>query len=113
MVVILSTHIVEDVADLCPNMAVLVGGTVQLKGAPADLIASTAGMIWEKTVPRADYGIYESQYQIISSRLMSGQSVIHILSDSDPGEGFKSVSGGLEDVYFTTLARTRSESAAA
>ena len=113
VVVILSTHIVEDVADLCPNMAVLVGGTVQLKGAPADLIASTAGMIWEKTVPRADYGIYESQYQIISSRLMSGQSVIHILSDSDPGEGFRSVSGGLEDVYFTTLARTRSESAAA
>lgn len=113
VVVILSTHIVEDVADLCPNMAVLVGGTVQLKGAPADLIASTAGMIWEKTVPRADYGVYESQYQIISSRLMSGQSVIHILSDSDPGEGFKSVSGGLEDVYFTTLARTRSESAAA
>ena len=113
VVVILSTHIVEDVADLCPRMAVLVGGKVQLEGAPSDLIASTAGMIWEKTIPRAEYADYDAKYQIISSRLMAGQSVIHIMSDADPGEGFTSVSGGLEDVYFTTLARTRGESAAA
>ena len=113
VVVILSTHIVEDVADLCPRMAVLVGGKVQLEGAPSDLIASTAGMIWEKTIPRTEYGAYDAKYQIISSRLMAGQSVIHIMSEADPGEGFTSVSGGLEDVYFTTLARTRGESAAA
>jgi ABC-type multidrug transport system ATPase subunit len=113
VVVILSTHIVEDVADLCPRMAVLVGGKVQLEGAPSDLIASTAGMIWEKTIPRADHAAYDAKYQIISSRLMAGQSVIHIMSETDPGEGFTSVSGGLEDVYFTTLARTRGESAAA
>ena len=113
VVVILSTHIVEDVADLCPRMAVLVGGKVQLEGAPSDLIASTAGMIWEKTIPRTEYAAYDAKYQIISSRLMAGQSVIHIMSEADPGEGFTSVSGGLEDVYFTTLARTRGESAAA
>ena len=113
VVVILSTHIVEDVADLCPRMAVLVGGKVQLEGAPSDLIASTEGMIWEKTIPRTEYAAYDAKYQIISSRLMAGQSVIHIMSDADPGEGFTSVSGGLEDVYFTTLARTRGESAAA
>jgi len=113
VVVILSTHIVEDVADLCPRMAVLVGGKVQLEGAPSDLIASTAGMIWEKTIPRTEYGAYDAKYQIISSRLMAGQSVIHVMSQADPGEGFTSVSGGLEDVYFTTLARTRGESAAA
>ncbi len=113
VVVILSTHIVEDVADLCPRMAVLVGGKVQLEGAPSDLIASTAGVIWEKTIARTEYGAYEAKYQIISSRLMAGQSVIHIMSDADPGEGFTSVSGGLEDVYFTTLVRTRGESAAA
>ena len=113
VVVILSTHIVEDVADLCPRMAVLVGGKVQLEGAPSDLIASTAGMIWEKTIPRTEYGAYDAKYQIIASRLMAGQSVIHIMSEADPGEGFTSVSGGLEDVYFTTLARTRGESAAA
>jgi len=113
VVVILSTHIVEDVADLCPRMAVLVGGKVQLEGAPSDLIASTAGMIWEKTIPRTEYGAYDAKYRIISSRLMAGQSVIHIMSEADPGEGFTSVSGGLEDVYFTTLARTRGESAAA
>lgn len=113
IVVILSTHIVEDVADLCPRMAVLVDGKVQLEGAPSDLIASTAGMIWEKTIPRIEYTAYDSKYQIISGRLMAGQSVIHIMSETDPGEGFTSVSGGLEDVYFTTLARTRGESAAA
>ena len=113
VVVILSTHIVEDVADLCPRMAVLVGGKVQLEGAPSDLIASTEGMIWEKTIPRTEYAAHDAKYQIISSRLMAGQSVIHIMSDADPGEGFTSVSGGLEDVYFTTLARTRGESAAA
>jgi len=113
VVVILSTHIVEDVADLCPRMPVSVGGKVQLEGAPSDLIASTAGMIWEKTIPRTEYGAYDAKYRIISSRLMAGQSVIHIMSEADPGEGFTSVSGGLEDVYFTTLARTRGESAAA
>ena len=113
VVVILSTHIVEDVADLCPRMAVLVGGKVQLEGAPADLIASTTGMIWEKTIPRTGYAAYHAKYQVISSRLMAGQSVIHIMSEADPGEGFTSVSGGLEDVYFTTLARARGESAAA
>tara|TARA_E500000178_G_C16872081_1_gene684909 strand:+ start:129 stop:1019 length:891 start_codon:yes stop_codon:yes gene_type:complete len=113
VVVILSTHIVEDVADLCPRMAVLAAGQVQLEGAPNELIASTAGTIWEKTIPRAELSQYSAQYQIISNRLMAGQSVIHIMSDDDPGEGFVSVAGGLEDVYFTTLAKTRGNTAAA
>ena len=70
-------------------------------------------MIWEKTIPRTEYAAYDAKYQIISSRLMAGQSVIHIMSVVDPGEGFTAVSGGLEDVYFTTLALARGESAAA
>ena len=87
IVVILSTHIVEDVADLCPRMAVLVDGKVQLEGAPSDLIASTAGMIWEKTIPRIEYTAYDSKYQIISGRLMAGQRLIHIMTEKNPAAG--------------------------
>jgi ABC-2 type transport system ATP-binding protein len=109
VVVILSTHIVEDVADLCPRMAVIVAGQVRLEGAPDDLIAASRGSIWEKTISRTQMSDYAEQFNIISSRLQAGRSVIHIMSDSDPGSGFVSVDGGLEDVYFTTLAKTRSE----
>ncbi len=109
VVVILSTHIVEDVADLCPRMAVIVAGQVQLEGAPDDLIAASKGSIWEKTISRTQISDYAEQFNIISSRLQAGRSVIHVMSDSDPGSDFISVDGGLEDVYFTTLAKTRAE----
>ena len=109
VVVILSTHIVEDVADLCPRMAVIVAGKVRLEGAPDDLIGASRGSIWEKTISRTQMSDYAEQFNIISSRLQAGRSVIHIMSDSDPGSGFVSVDGGLEDVYFTTLAKTRAE----
>jgi len=110
VVVILSTHIVEDVADLCPRMAVIVSGQVQLEGSPSDLISDTHGTIWEKTIARAEMSVYAERFHIISSRLQAGRSVIHVLSDADPGENFESVDGGLEDVYFTTLARSRADS---
>ena len=110
VVVILSTHIVEDVADLCPRMAVIVAGQVRLEGAPDDLITASKGSIWEKTISRAEMSDYAEQFNIISSRLQAGRSVIHVLSDTDPGSDFVSVDGGLEDVYFTTLAKTRAES---
>jgi ABC-type multidrug transport system ATPase subunit len=107
VVVILSTHIVEDVSDLCPRMAVLAGGKIQLEGAPIDLIHSTRGKIWMKVVDRAELERYRSDYELISTRLFAGRTVVHILSDSDPGNGFASVEGGLEDVYFSTLAQSR------
>jgi len=110
VVVILSTHIVEDVADLCPRMAVIVAGQVRLEGAPDDLITASKGSIWEKTISRAEMSDYAEQFNIISSRLQAGRSVIHVLSDTDPGSDFVPVDGGLEDVYFTTLAKTRAES---
>ena len=107
VVVILSTHIVEDVSDLCPRMAVLAGGRIQLEGAPLELIRSTRGRIWMKAIERGDIERYRETYDLISTRLFAGRTVIHILSDSDPGDGFESVEGGLEDVYFTTLAQSR------
>jgi ABC-2 type transport system ATP-binding protein len=107
VVVILSTHIVEDVADLCPRMAVLAGGRIQLEGAPLELIRSTKGRIWMKVIDRAELDTYKGSYEVISTRLFAGRTVIHILADQDPGNGFASTEGGLEDVYFSTLAQSR------
>lgn len=106
VVVILSTHIVEDVADLCPRMAVLAGGKVQLEGAPLDLIAQTKGRVWKKSIARDELEAHQEQYQVISTRLFAGRTIIHILADSSPA-GFDAVDAGLEDVYFTTLADLR------
>ena len=111
VVVILSTHIVEDVADLCPRMAVLVNGAIQLEGAPKDLIAKAKGSIWAKTIERGEIDAYRKMYEVISTRLFAGETIIHILSDTDPADGFVPVDGGLEDVYFSTLAASRREPA--
>jgi len=107
VVVILSTHIVEDVADLCPRMAVLAAGRIQLEGAPAELIRRTTGRIWTKTIERGELERVRERHEILSTRLFAGRTVVHILSDSDPGEGFAAHAGDLEDVYFTTLAQSR------
>jgi len=106
VVVILSTHIVDDVADLCPRMAVLANGRVQLEGKPADLIAGTRGRIWARTIDRSELEKYQESHEIISTRLFAGRSVIHVLSDKRP-DGFEPVEGGLEDVYFSTLSTLR------
>jgi len=107
VVVILSTHIVEDVADLCPRMAVLAAGRIQLEGAPLDLIAEARGNVWARTIERDRLDDYRARYEVISTRLFAGKTIIHILSPNDPGEGFAAADGGLEDVYFSTLARSR------
>ncbi len=106
VVVILSTHIVEDVADLCPRMAVLADGKLQLEGAPLDLITQTKGRVWKKSIRREELEAHQEQHQVISTRLFAGRTIIHILSDSPP-DGFDPVDAGLEDVYFTTLADLR------
>ena len=107
VVVILSTHIVEDVSDLCPRMAVLAGGRIQLEGAPLELIRSTRGRIWMKVIERGELERYREKYELISTRLFAGRTIVHILSDSDPGNGFAAIEGGLADVYFSTLAQSR------
>ena len=103
-VVILSTHIVEDVSDLCPRMAILAGGQIQLEGAPQALIASLKGRIWRKTISREELAAYKTKYKVISQRLFADIMVVHIIADSDPGDGFEAVTSSLEDVYFATLA---------
>ena len=112
VVVILSTHIVDDVADPCPRMAVLAGGRLQLEGVPRDLIRSTRGQVWQRTIPHQQLPAMQEQHQVISHRFFAGEIVVHVLSDTQP-EGFAPVEGGLEDVYFATLAQTRRAAAIA
>lgn len=107
VVVILSTHIVDDVSDLCPRMAVLAGGRILKEGAPSALIGELSGRVWKKTVDRADLEGERARNQVISTRLAGGRTVIHVLADANPGAGFEQVQGGLEDVYFSTLAASR------
>ena len=106
VVVILSTHIVDDVADLCPLMAVLADGRLRLQGKPADLIASTRGKVWKKAIPHSELEQYQASHEVISTRLFAGKTIVHVLSDNRP-EGFDPVEGGLEDVYFSTLSTLR------
>jgi len=106
VVVILSTHIVDDVADLCPLMAVLADGRLRLEGKPADLIASTRGRVWKKEIPHAELEQYQQTHEVISTRLYAGKTIIHVLSDTQP-QGFEPVEGGLQDVYFSTLSTLR------
>ena len=107
VVVILSTHIVEDVADLCPRMAVLAGGQILLDGAPLDLIERTRGQIWRTSIARGELDAYRESHRVISTRLFAGRTIIHVMADRSPGDGFEPVAGGLEDVYFSTLDRSR------
>jgi ABC-2 type transport system ATP-binding protein len=107
VVVILSTHIVEDVADLCPRMAVLAAGQIQLEGAPLALIEQARGTVWAKAIRRDELADVHERHELISTRLFAGRTIVHILSEVDPGDGYAPVAGGLEDVYFATLARTR------
>lgn len=107
IVVILSTHIVSDVADLCPQMAILIGGKVQLQGAPLALMNALQGRVWKKVVAKGELGLFRENFKVLSTRLFAGQVAVHVLSDTRPDSGFTPVDGGLEDVYFATLAASR------
>ena len=107
VVIILSTHIVEDVSDLCPRMAVLAGGRIQLEGSPAALMESLNGRVWRKVIDKEALEDHRARYNVISTRLFAGQTVIHVLSDNAPGDGFEPAPGGLEDVYMASVNTAR------
>jgi len=107
VVVILSTHIVEDVSDLCPSMAIIGKGKIIGQGVPADLIRSLDGRVWTKTVGADQVAAHQQEFNVISTRMFAGRTILHVLADTAPGEGFEPVSGDLEDFYFSTLAATR------
>tara|TARA_R110001632_G_scaffold65_14_gene296 strand:+ start:5264 stop:6151 length:888 start_codon:yes stop_codon:yes gene_type:complete len=102
-VVILSTHIVDDVKELCTNMAIINQGQVCLKGNPLQIIEDLKGRVYKKTIEKPELNFYKQSYQVISEKLFLGKPTIHILSDTNPGDGFTSVNASLEDVYFSQI----------
>jgi ABC-2 type transport system ATP-binding protein len=102
-VVILSTHIVEDVRELCSRMAILSKGRVLLHGEPSALVARLEGRVWRKVVDRSEVARYQDAMPVLSTRLAAGRTVVHILSDESPGDGFEPAEPDLEHVYFATL----------
>ncbi len=107
VVVILSTHIVEDVAQLCSRMAILAGGKVVSEGAPEQLRQAVQGQVWRTMIAREALEGVRGQHTVISERLVGGRTVIHVLSPTQPGPDFVPVEGGLEDVYFSKIAASR------
>jgi ABC-2 type transport system ATP-binding protein len=104
--VILSTHIVDDVRQLCPRMAIIAQGELLLEGAPGDTLAALKGRIWSKLVTTDDeLRALETQLHVISTHLVGGQHEIRVYADSSPGNGFNPVDSDLEDVYFLNLSQ--------
>lgn len=103
VVVILSTHIVEDVRDLCPKMAILTEGRILLEGAPSRLIEQLSGRIWRKTVAKSEVAALRAGQAVISTHLFGGETRVHVLSDGRPDAGFEQITPDLEDVYFSAL----------
>ena len=103
VIVILSTHIVEDVSDLCTRMAILSRGSVLLTGEPQKALDAVRGKIWRKPIRKETLADHEKEFVVISTHLVSGRTVIHVLADSRPDASFEEVPPDLEDVYFSTL----------
>jgi ABC-type multidrug transport system ATPase subunit len=102
--VILSTHIVSDVADLCANMAIINKGHVLLCGEPAKLIEGIEGRIWARFVSKPELVAFQKRHTVISTRLLSGRPMIHVYAERYPGDDFEPVHPTLDDVYFATIA---------
>jgi ABC-2 type transport system ATP-binding protein len=102
--VLLSTHIVSDVADLCANMAIINKGHVLLCGEPTRLIDDVADKIWARFVTKQELPLFQKQHTVISTRLLTGRTLIHVYAENDPGNGFEEAQATLEDVYFATIA---------
>ena len=111
VVVILSTHIVQDVKELCSNMAIINKGKLLYAGPPDDSLRSIQGKVWEKSIAKSELEGYAASGKMISNRLVAGQPVIHILSDERPGEGFVTAEPSLEDVFFGAISRSNAETA--
>jgi ABC-type multidrug transport system ATPase subunit len=102
IIVILSTHIVDDVEQLCSRMAIINQGEILLVSNPEEAIDSLEGQVWEKVIKKQDYSNYRRHHQIVLTRLFAGDMLIHVRSEREP-DGFEKITPDLEDVYFTTI----------
>ena len=105
-VVILSTHIVDDIKELCTKMAIINKGEVVLQGNPQKTIAAIEGMVWRKSIEKDELEKYKADYSVISERLLAGKPEIHVLSDKQPDASFEGIPADLEDVYFSHIMGT-------
>ena len=112
VVVMLSTHIVEDVTDLCPRMAMIVKGEVLLQGEPQAAIELLRDKVWRKRISKAALPEYQQRFNVLSSRLVAGQPQINVHCESQPDDGFVQVEPDLEDVYFLKIRASQSSAAA-
>ena len=103
IIVILSTHIVSDVSDLCSAMAIIHEGRVRVAGNPTELVAELDGKVWRKSIAHDELARYRDRYQLISMRLFAGQTLVHVLNDQPPEAGFEPAVADLEDFYFATI----------
>lgn len=103
--IILSTHIVEDVSELCPQMAVLISGAIHATGQPMELMQQLSNKVWRIRLKRDQLPVYEEKYQVLSTRFFMGDIIARIYSESDPGAGFEAIEPNLEDVYFCVMKR--------
>ena len=108
VIVILSTHIVEDVRDLCKNMAILASGKIIREGNPLELVESLSGKIWTKLIRKQDLPAYNNAFNVISTKLLAGETQIRVIADSRPEQGFETMNTNLEDLYFATLFQQQS-----
>jgi ABC-type multidrug transport system ATPase subunit len=104
VIVILSTHIVQDVMELCTNMAIIHEGRVLFAGSPENAVATLDGRIWQKFVQKTDLKDLDSRLRVISTKLIAGRPLIHVYSAESPGDGFQPVNADLEDVFFSRIA---------
>ncbi|HWM92824.1 MAG TPA: ABC transporter ATP-binding protein [Thermoanaerobaculia bacterium] len=102
VIVILSTHIVEDVSDLCSRMAIISHGRVLAEGEPSRRIADVEGKIWRRVIDKGELPLLQNDHAVISTRLAAGKTVVHVFSEERPA-GFETVNPSLEDVYFSAL----------
>jgi ABC-type multidrug transport system ATPase subunit len=112
-VVILSTHIVDDVSELCTRMAIINKGEILLEAEPLAAVAGLQGRLWRRIIERDELPRYEAAHQVVSSKLFSGRTVIRVLADADPADGFAPAEANLEDVYFVTMGRAGGRAALA
>jgi ABC-type multidrug transport system ATPase subunit len=104
-IVILSTHIVDDVSELCSRMAIIDRGEIRLEGEPSAAIAGVRGRIWVRAIDRAALGDYQRAHAVISTKLAAGRTLVRVFGDTPPGDGFEPAEATLEDVYFAALRR--------
>ena len=102
-IVILSTHIVDDVSNLCNNMAIICLGEVVAQGNPNDLTEAVKGRVWKKIIDKSELETYQAEMQVISTHLKAGHTIIHVLSDTKPDASFEVSPADLEDVYFAEI----------